>query len=151
MKFNEIEIDLLNSAYQVFVGRTHIFDVFKPSKWENTGFENWVQTELTVGLIDRDYEVTTEGKIRRGCDIIVENKNKGLNFGIEIKAFTSAWTQGLINGIKEHPKADLYLFLSQFDKDEFEQLETYFQKNGYINKYRLFKDWFVMLVKKESR
>ena len=139
---------MLNAAYQVFVGRTHIFDVFKPSKWQNTGIENWVQTELTVGLIDRDYEVTTEGKVKRGCDIIVKNKSNGLNIGIEIKAFTSAWTQGLINGIEEHPKADLYLFLSQFDIDEFKKLENYFKKNGYINKYRKFKNWFVMLVKK---
>ena len=134
----------------MFVGRTHIFDVFKPSKWQNTGIENWVQTELTMGLIDRDYEVTTEGKIKRGCDIIVKNKDIGLDVGIEIKAFTCAWTQGLIEGIKKHPKADLYLFLSQFDPDEFDQLESYFKKNGYIDKYRKFKDWFVMLAKKDQ-
>ena len=148
MEFNEKEIDLLNSAYQVFVGRTHIFDVLKSPEYENTGMENWVQTELAVGLVDRDYEVSTEGKQARDCDLIVKNKSKGLEIGIEIRAFTSAWTNGFINAFKEHPKADLYLFLSPFDKSMFEQLESYFKKNDYVSKHRVFKNWFVMLVKK---
>jgi len=81
MVFNQKEIDLLNAAYQVFVGRTHIFQIFKPSEWQNTGIENWVQTEYIVGLIDRDYEVTTEGKVKRGCDIIVKNKERIVAIG----------------------------------------------------------------------
>jgi len=149
MVFNQKEIDLLNAAYQVFVGRTHIFQIFKPSEWQNTGIENWVQTEYIVGLIDRDYEVTTEGKVKRGCDIIVKNKSKGLDVGIEIKAFTSAWTKGLVDGIQGHPKADLYLFLGQYDAAEFKKLEAYIKKNGFSREYReLDKDWFVMLVRK---
>lgn len=148
MAFSRKEIDLLNSAYQIFVGRTHSFDVLGAKKYENTGIENWVQTELTVGLVDRDYEVNTEGKRARNCDLIVINKNLGLDVGIEIKAFTSAWSQGLIDGIRKHP-TDLYLFLSQFDSDEFKQLEDYLAKKGYIWECRKLNNWQLMLVKKQ--
>jgi len=148
MTFDKREIEILNAAYQVFVGKTHIFDVVKPPKWENTGIENWVQTELTAGLIDRDYEVSTTGKRKRDCDLIVNKKDWKSDIGIEIKAFTCSYVRGLIDGIRGHPKADLYLYIGQFESDALNQFEDYFKKKGYIKEHRKFDDWMVMLVKK---
>ncbi|MBS7632068.1 hypothetical protein KEJ15_00360 [Candidatus Bathyarchaeota archaeon] len=151
MTFNKKEIDLLRAAYQAFVGKTHTFEVYKSPDWENTGIENWVQTEFTVALVDRDYSVTTEGKVKRGCDLIVKNDKLHLDVGIEIRAYTCVYPEGLIDGIEKHPKADLYLFLSQFDNESLSQLNAYFKKNGYIENHRTFSGWMVMLVKKEHK
>jgi hypothetical protein len=132
MSLSQKEIDLLNAAYQIFVGRTHIFNVLSTEKWQNTGMENWVQTELTVGLLDRDYDVSTTGKIARHCDLIVKNKSLGLDVGIEIKAFTCSYAQGCIDGIKKHP-TQLYLFVIQYDENDFNYLKDYLDKKKYCN------------------
>jgi hypothetical protein len=72
-----------------------------------------------------------------------------LDVGIEIKASTSAWTKGLIDGIQGHPEADLYLFPSQYDASEFSSLNDHIKNSGFDMKYReLNKDWYVMLVMK---
>ena len=147
--FTEQEIDLLNSAYQTFVGRSHTFDVLSKAKWSNMGIENWVQTEFVVALVDRDYGVTTIGKVSRDCDLIVSEEESGLDVGIEIKAFTRPYLKGLISGIEGHPKADLYFFICRFDEGMQNKLEAHLKGHSYIWKNRIFNGWMVMLVKKE--
>ena len=145
------EIDLLNAAYQTFVGRTHIFDVLSEKKWKDTGIENWVQTEYIVAMIDRGYEVTTTGKVDRDCDIIVQQEKSGLNIGIELGATTSTYYKSLTNRIERHPNADLYLFLSKVDANMLEELNEYFEQHGYVEERRMLNDdWMVMLVKKKT-
>lgn len=147
--FNKKELDLLAAAYQTFVGRIHVFDVLSEKKWSATGIENWIQTEFIVALIDRGYEVTTIGKAKRDCDIIVKEEKSGLDVGIEIRALTSLYYKWLIGGLSKHPYADLYLFLSKVDNDMLKELNDYFEQYGYIKEYRMLNEhWMLMLVKK---
>ncbi len=74
---------LLNIAYLTFVGRTHLYDVLSDPKWATTGIEHWVQTELIVAFTDRDYNVTTTGKVKRQCDLLVNN------IGVELRTATA--------------------------------------------------------------
>jgi len=150
--FRKEEIDLLDVCYQTFIGRTHIFDVLSAKKWRDTGIENWVQTEFIAALFDRGFDVSTYGKRRRDCDIIVRNEQLELDVGIEIKTLThtSYYREILINqGIKKHSKADLFLFLTRFDNDMLRALIDYLEQNDYIEEHRMLNDdWMVMIVKR---
>lgn len=147
--FSKEESELLDAAYQIFVGRTHVFNVFSEIKWSNTGIENWVQTEYIVGLGDRGYDVFTVGKLARDCDLIV--KKGDLNVGIELGAITSHYYPSLINRIRRHFRADLYLFLFKASDVMLERLDDYYEKNGYVKKYRPIGEWAVMLVKRRKK
>jgi len=151
MVFDQKEIDLLDAAYQTFIGRTHVFDVLSKRKWSSTGIENWVQTEFLLALIDRGYEVSTIGKVKRDCDIIVKEEESTLDVGIEIRALTSVYYKYLIDGIVKHPHADLYLFLSKVDTDKLKELNDYFEQHGYVKEYRMLShDWMIMLAKRSK-
>jgi len=149
MMFTDKEVDLLNSAYQTFVGRSHVLDVLSKEKWSNTGIENWVQTEFTVALIDRDYDVTTIGKRKRDCDLIITEKQSGLDVGLEIKAFTCPYYKGLVDGLVSHSNADLYFFICRYDDEMWKQLKEYLEENSYAENHRKFSGWIAMLIKKE--
>lgn len=150
--FNEEEIKLLNATYETLVGRTHVFDIFSNSKWRNTGIENWAQTELIVALTDRNYDVTTKGKVKRDCDIIV--KKDFIDLGIELKCMTYSknYRTTLINeGLINHPNADLFIFLAKVDEPELEGLCDYCTKEQYVwETSRLNDEWILMLVKKQT-
>lgn len=149
------EIDILNAGYQTFVGRTHVFDVLSEKKWKDTGMENWVQTEYIVALIDRDYDVTTIGKRKRDCDIIVKGKKSGLDVGIEIKTLTHTnyYKEILIKqGIQKHTKADLFLFLVRVDEEALKELSAFLRQDDYSERHRMLNDdWMIMLVKKAEK
>lgn len=140
--FTETEINLLNSAYQTFIGRTHVFDVLSEAKWSNAGIENWVQIEFAVALVDRDYEVTTVGKRERDCDLLVND------IGIEIRALTRASFSSLKSAFKDHKKAELYFYICKFDEKKWNEFRKYLKEQGYIEIARTFNDWIVVLVKK---
>ena len=63
---------ILDASFETFVGRTHLFDVLGQRRFKSTGFEHWVQTEMIIALTDRNYSVTTERKVRKECDLIIE-------------------------------------------------------------------------------
>ncbi len=150
--FREEERVLLDAAYQTFVGRTHLFDVFSEKKWKDTGIENWAQTEYIVSLIDRGYEVTTYGKRKRDCDVIVKNKKTNLDVGIEIKTITHTnyYMEILVRqGIQKHSRADLFLFLAKVNDVVLQELDDYFRRNSYIEEHKMLNDdWMTMLAKK---
>lgn len=148
MSFSSKELEILATAYQTFVGRTHVFDVLSAKKWSATGIENWVQTELIVALIDRDYDVTTVGKVKRDCDIIVKDSS-GFNIGLELRAGTSGDHKWLIQCIASHQNADLYLLVSRIDDNTLVGLSNYFNQYSFVETHRMLNDdWMVMLVKR---
>lgn len=130
--FDEKESGLLDAAYQIFVGRTHVFDVLSEKKWESAGIENWIQIEYAIGLSDRGYDVSVKGKLKRDCDLIV--KKGGLDVGIELAAVTSGYYPSLTDRLRRHPRAELYLFVSKANEKILRGLDDYFDKNGYVEK-----------------
>lgn len=145
------ELEILATAYQTFIGRTHIFDVLSEKKWSATGIENWVQTEIIVALIDRGYDVTTRGKIKRDCDVIITD-NSGFDVGLELRAGTAGDYKWLLQGIVSHQNADLYLFISRVDSNTISGLGNYFRQYNFIEDHRMLNDdWMIMLVKSKFR
>jgi len=141
-EFDEI---LLNVAYQTFALKASYFDRLGQKEWANAGVENWVQVELILAFLIRDVPVTTIGKRERDCDLIVDNH------GVELRCATAPNSSWLLDAIKRHPKAELYLFLSQTNSKLMDELKSYFEKNGYIEKYKMLNEkWIVMVVRKKT-
>jgi hypothetical protein len=153
--FSKDESDLLDVAYAIFINRLHVFDTLSADKWKDTGIENWVQTEFMIALLDRGYDVSTIGKKKRNCDLIVKNKG-GLNVGIEIETITypQYWQYVFITqGLEKHisPEPDLFLFLGRIDNDALTKLDEYLRQHNYVEKHDMFaKGWMVMILKKEK-
>jgi len=153
--FGKNESELLDVAYATFINRLHIFDTLSADKWKDTGIENWVQIEFIIALLDRGYDVSTIGKKKRNCDLIVKNET-GLNIGIEIETITYPryWryifvTQGLEKHIS--PEPDLFLFLGRIDSDIFRKLDKYLKQHNYVEKHEMLaNDWMVMILKKDK-
>jgi len=141
-EFDEI---LLDVAYQTFAVKTSYFDRLGQKIWANAGVENWVQVELILAFLIRNIPVTTIGKRKRGCDLIINGN------AVELRCATTPNSSWLLDAIKKHPKAELYLFLSQTNSKLLNELETYFEKNGYIGKYKMLNEkWLVMVVKRNA-
>ena len=106
-------------------------------------------------MIDRDYDVTTVGKRKRDCDIIVKEKKSGLDVGIEIKTLTHTnyYKEILIKqGIQKHTKADLFLFLVRVDEEALKELSAFLRQDDYSERHRMLNDdWMIMLVKKAEK
>ena len=146
--FSNKELEILATAYETLVGRTHVFDVLSAKKWGATGIQNWVQTELIVALIDRGFDVTTRGKIKRDCDIIVKD-NSGLDLGVELKTGTSGGYKFLLQGIAGHPGADLFLLVTRLDKNTISGLEQYFSNDKFTHKQKMLRPgWMLIIAKK---
>jgi len=140
-KFGEILLDI---AYQTFALKTSYFDRLGQSEWAKAGIENWVQVELSLAFMIRDTAVTTIGNRKRDCDLIISN------YGVELRCATAPYSTWLLDATKKHPKAELYLFLSKTNAKLMEELKSYFEKNGYVEKHKMLnKEWMVMVVRKE--
>jgi hypothetical protein len=69
----------------------HTLEVLGNPKWKNTRMENWVQTELIVGLVDEGFDITTVGKKWENCDILIKSHSNPL-IRLEIEAVTNLAT-----------------------------------------------------------
>jgi hypothetical protein len=153
--FSREESDLLNVAFETFIDRLHVFDTLSAGKWKDTGIENWVQIEFMIALLDKGYDVSTIGKKKRNCDLIVKDEG-GLNVGIEIETITypQYWQYVFITqGLEKHisPEPDLFLFLGRIDNDGLTKLDEYLRQHNYVEKHDMFaKGWMVMILKKEK-
>jgi len=133
--------DLLKVVYETFVGRTHLFDVFSDVKWKDTGIEHWVQTELIVALADRGYNVTTKGKVKKDCDLLVNGT------ALEIRTVTAPVLGWVLDAIEGHSRADMYFFLARVDQVFKEKLNQYLEGRKFESSEKgLSNDWLVMIV-----
>ena len=138
---------ILDVSFETFVGRTHLFDVLKQPQFEYTGYEHWAQTEMIVALIDRNYHVITEGKVKRGCDLIIDNSTY---LEIRVATASNARNKGrpwLIDSMIMHPIANMYLFVSPMMPELRDQLTSYCENNNLSFKEKsLNETWSVMVA-----
>lgn len=149
--FNENEIRLLDVAYKTLLSRMHILEVLGNPKWENTGIEYWVQTEMIVGLDDEGFKPETVGKVKENCDILLKSSNPPIR--LEIEAVTNLDTRYVSGNIQEHmnrdPKPDLFLFLGKSEIPELCNFYKFLDESGYEEIHEtLLKGWILMLLKK---
>ena len=145
IQLEELSGIFLNIAYQTFALKTSYLERLGQSKWYDTGIENWAQTELILGFMIRDIQVTTIGKKDRQCDLIV------LGHSIELRCATRPSSKQLLNAIKEHPKAELYLFLSKTNGKVINELNSHFEQNNFGEKHKMLNEqWMVMIVWKNA-
>jgi hypothetical protein len=145
MEAGDFDDFLLNVAYQTFVLKTSYLDRLGQKEWANTGVENWAQVELILAFLIRDVPVTTIGKREKDCDLIVDNH------GVELRCATVPNSSWLLDAIKKHPRAKLYLFLSQTNSKLMNELESYFKENEYAEKHKLLNEkWMVMVVRRRT-
>jgi len=109
------------------------------------GFEQWFQIETMFALIDAEIFVNTRGKQAYDADIVVNDGETDV--GIELRC----WRLGLrkdtlIGALKDHPKADTYLFLFRNDNDKLSELNKQLINRVYYYK-TISSDWVLMLVK----
>jgi len=53
--------------------------------------------------------------------------------------------------LKKHPRAELYLFLSQTNSKLMSELGSYFKENGYAERHKLLNEkWMVMVVRRRT-
>jgi len=133
--------ELLDIAYQTFVGKTHVYDVLTDRKWEAVGIEGWVKTELIVALVDRGYNVIPKGIFAKDCDLIVND------VAVEVKASTAIHKNPLKDIIECHPKAEMYLSLSKTSQEYEKRLESDFEKKRLVPMIKPLNDnWIVMVA-----
>lgn len=136
---------LLELCYQTFALKKSYFEYLSQKEWKNAGIENWVQIELITSMLTRNIPVTTIGKGRRDCDLIIQNR------AVELRCATAPFSNWLLDAITKHPKAEYYLFLHRTDKKTESQLNAYFQKNKYSETSRILtENWVIRVVQKRG-
>ena len=146
--FSELELRLLDIAYEALLNEVRLFDNLGQRKeiaGAGVGIEGFIQTKLIDALLNEGYHVTMEGKRKRDCDIIVQD------IGIELRAEIRKTTTPtyFFSTFTDHPNADLYLFFSRTEMKS--ALQNYFEQNGYIAEQKqLNSTWMVCLVKKKN-
>jgi hypothetical protein len=151
--FSDIENKLLAIAYQTILPRMHILEVLGDRKWGNTGMENWVQTELIVGLDDNGFDITTVGNRRKNCDIIIKSGSDP-EIRLEIEAVTrlspSYVSKNIQNHMSRNQKPDLFLVLGkELRRHPLSEFYQFLGENGYEEIHETLPDgWVLMLLKK---
>jgi len=142
---------ILDASFETFVGRTHLFDVLGQRRFKSTGFEHWVQTEMIIALTDRNYSVTTERKVRKECDLIIDNSTY---LEIRVATTSDARNKGrswLIDSMEVHPGANMYLFVSPMTQELRNQLTSYCENHNISFKEKhLDETWSVMVASRIS-
>ncbi|MHA2047333.1 MAG: hypothetical protein ACW99G_21300 [Candidatus Thorarchaeota archaeon] len=146
--FQEMLIDV---TVELITQRGDLFTLLSSSEYSNMGIENWLQTEFILALTDRGYIVKTEGKVKRGCDIIVYDRDNN-EFLVELKASTTtSYSYLQAEGFDSHPKADTYLFVGRVT----EKSETMLKKNirgwedeGFLIKYHIDSGWVSLVARR---
>ena len=140
------ESEIFKTAYEGVLKYINILDNVGESKEVSdagTGLEGWFQTVLLDSFLRKGYNVRMKGKQKRGCDIIVNN------VGVELRTLINRGTGigFLREGLKKHPKADCYMFLTRtMIKDRF---INYLEQNGYVEKHKqLNPQWMIWIVKR---
>jgi hypothetical protein len=152
--FSEDENKIYEIAFTTFSPRLHALDVLGSPKWKSTGIEHWVQTELIVAMVDNGLNITTIGKVRNNCDLLVKNKADCIR--LEIEAVTNFGKSYIPKShIEKHMsqniKPSMFLFLGRLDATKKGEFFSYLEKNGYIEKHEsLSKDWMLMIFKKDT-
>ena len=134
----------VNTAYETFALKISYLDKLGSPEWHNSGIENWVQIELALGFIIRGMKVTTNGKQKRQCDLLVSNH------GIELRCLTYPSAKGLLRATEDHPKAEFYLFLAKTNQAKIKELDRFVNENGFGSKLRMLNgEWMVMVLWKK--
>ncbi len=146
-ELNKFEQNLLNIAQETLRERVDLLnniggneDIYKVG----TGIEGYLQTVLLNAYMINGLHASTTGKKAKDCDIIIED------VGIELKSELIIGAKTFYkNMLKEHPRADLYIFLSRSNiKDD---ILNFFNEKGYIKDYRdIDPNWIIWLVKKSN-
>ena len=154
--FTETESKLLHVTCKTFQSRKYVFDFLSDPKWKDTGIENWVQIELMAALIAEGLTVSTIGKKKLNCDLIMKDEKRQCNVGIELETITYPQYYNYIfikQGLEKHvnPEPDMFLFLGRLDEKALTELEKYLKQHNYEEKHQtLFNDWMVMIAKRNG-
>ena len=109
------------------------------------GFEQWFQIETMFALLDAEIFVSTRGKKAYDADIVVNDGEKDV--GIELRCWRlGLGKDNLIDALKDHPEANMYLFLFRNDNDKLSELNKQLINRVYDYK-TIGSDWILMLVK----
>ena len=135
---SDFELSLLDLAFTHFstlesLLRLHII---RERGW---GFEHWFQNELLVAWPS----AYIRGKMKRDSDILV-NENTGVELKCWLKKYPTK--RNLINALKQHPGADLYLFLMEHDEQQEKHLREYFNQNDILFEQRGLDDDFSLIL-----
>jgi len=137
---------LLDIAYDTFVLTGEYLKMLSKEEWETAGIEGWMQVELGLALELRGIDVKIKGKQKRQCDLIIDG------VGVELRAGTNAYAPHLLRALVDHPKSDLYLFLTKTNDKLMAELRAYFDEHNLVEQHRMLNpEWMVMVIEKESR
>lgn len=142
-EFSDEENKILDTAYETFMRKEYALRfVVEKNQSSSIGIESWATLELMISL-----DICGIKAVKRQKPDLIIGK-----IGTEIKCGTN--TGGisyLLSDFKDHPEADLHLFLTIYDKIFLEKLEKRLCENNIIYKYRkLNSSWLVMISKKKS-
>ena len=101
---------LLNVVWRHF-SKPDCMKVLEVVKLKADGIENWFQIEVLTALDNNGFPATVWGKTNYDADLVVQISEKKV--GIELRCWKETGADSLTPVIRDHPKANLYLFLAQ--------------------------------------
>ncbi|MHA2002903.1 MAG: hypothetical protein ACW975_02400 [Candidatus Thorarchaeota archaeon] len=147
MPFTKHHLELLSIAHEVLSDRRHLFEVLSDKKYNNIGLEGWLQVELIRAYTDVGYTVIMEGKVKRGCDLIV---SKGeIEILLELRTTPRPNYSILNDAIEQHRKAHIYIFLARFDAEKLREYEISMQQEHEFRAIEM-DEWVLLLIRKRE-
>lgn len=106
------------------------------------GFEHWFQNELLVAYIRNGHEVKIRGKMKYDSDIVVDD------CGIELKCWKKEYPskRKLIKAFDQHPGANGYLFLVEYDQDTINKLKNYISNDYVFNMKEISEKYSLIMI-----
>jgi len=141
------EMEIFETAYKAIHRHLSVLDKVSKNKEifkAGTGIEGWFQLTLLYAFLRGGYNVRIAGKVRRDCDIIIND------IGIELRAELAQTRNAhwFISCLKKRLNADMFLFLTRVTLKD--NLFNFLKENGYVKKSReLNPRWMLWLIKKE--
>ena len=142
------EMEIFKVAYDELLKHISVLDNVGECKeiyGAAAGSEGWFQFVVLDALLRKGYSIVMKGKVKRHCDIIVNDV--GIELRTELRKTQNPYW--FVNCLRVHPKADCYMFLTRTMLKE--RLLKYLEENGYAEMHKeLNSRWMLWLVKKVS-